>query len=246
MTTPDNYFNVNDEPSRFDGPFQSDPSEKTISEIDGHEDEISTVRDSVLNEPAFTGRLEQAELGAWLSEKRAQCTFLGSSMVTLTAAVIAGPFAVMGAFMAGRQTWFRILYMILFAPVIEEFLKQSGMIYLLEKKPYRIFSSCQFVIAAVISAGLFASFENILYIYFYNNAETFENFGRFCCFRWIVCTSLHVVCSVIASLGLVRVWKKQLADGRAADLAFGFKYFITAMVIHGIYNLTAATINPHF
>jgi RsiW-degrading membrane proteinase PrsW (M82 family) len=167
-------------------------------------------------------------------------------MVTLGAALMAGPFAAMGAFMAGRQTWFRILYLILFAPVIEELLKQSGMIYLLEKKPYRLFSAGQFVIAAIISAAVFASIENLLYIHFYANGQTFENFARFCWFRWTVCTSLHLVCSIIASFGLVRVWKKQLADGRAADLAFGFKYFVAAMAIHGIYNLAAAIINPRF
>lgn len=246
MNAPENYFNVNDEPSQFNGQFRPDPSEKTVPEIDGHEDEISTVRDSVLNEPAFTGQLQQAELGAWLSQKRTQCTFWGSSMVTLTAAIIAGPFAAMGAFMSGRQTVFRILYLILFAPVIEELLKQSGMIYLLEKKPYRIFSGGQFIVAAVISAGVFASIENLLYIHFYSNGQTFESFSDFCCFRWGVCTSLHVVCSVIASFGLVRAWKKQLADGRTADLAFGFRYFVIAMVIHGVYNLAAAIINPKF
>ena len=112
---------------------------------------------------------------------------------------IAGPFAAMGAFMSGRQTVFRILYLILFAPVIEELLKQSGMIYLLEKKPYRIFSGGQFIVAAIISAGVFASIENLLYIHFYSNGQTFESFSDFCCFRWGVCTSLHVVCSVIAS-----------------------------------------------
>ena len=246
MTTSDDFFDINNEPTRFNGRFASDPCEKSVPAIDGHEDEISTVRDSVLNEPAFTGSLQQAQLGLWLSEKRAQCTFFGNSLVTLAAAVIAGPFAAMGALMAGRQTVFRILYLILFAPVVEELLKQSGMIYLLEKKPYRIFSAGQFVVAAIISAGVFASIENLLYIHFYTTGQTFENFSDFCFFRWTVCTTLHVVCSVIASMGLVRVWKKQLADGRAADLAFGFRYFVAAMVIHGAYNLTAAIINPKF
>jgi RsiW-degrading membrane proteinase PrsW (M82 family) len=246
MTAPDNYFDINSEPSQFEGQFQPDPSEQSVPVIDGQEDEISTVRDSVLNEPAFTGRLKQAELGVWLSQKRNQCTFWGNSMVTLAAALIAGPFAVMGAFMAGRQTWFQILYLIIFAPVIEELLKQSGMIYLLEKKPYRIFSTWQFIVAAVISAGVFAAIENLLYIYFYSNGRTFHSFSDFCCFRWAVCTSLHMMCSVIASLGLVRVWKKQLADGRAADLSFGFHYFIAAMAVHGIYNLSAAMINPQY
>ncbi|MEN8128017.1 MAG: PrsW family glutamic-type intramembrane protease [Planctomycetota bacterium] len=246
MTAPEEYFDVNAEPSKFDGRFEPDPKERQVPPIDGHEDEISTVRDSVQNEPAFTGQLQQAELSTWLAQKRAQCTIPGSIFVTLVAAMVAGPFAVVGAFMAGHQTIFRILYLILFAPVIEEFLKQSGMIYLLEKKPYRIFSAGQFIIAAVISAAIFASIENLLYIHFYTDAKQIDNFAGFCCYRWITCTSLHIICSVIASMGLARVWKKQKADGRAVNLAIGFNWFITAMIIHGLYNLAATIVDPHF
>jgi len=246
MTAPDNYFDIHSEPSGFDGRFDPDPTEQEVGPIDAREDEISTIRDSVLNEPAFSGQLQQSELGQWIAQKRAACTMSGNIMVTLAAALVAGPFAVVGAFMAGQQTIFRILYIILFAPVIEELLKQSGMIYLLEKKPYRIFSTGQFLIAAVISAGVFASIENLLYIHFYSNPRMMENFESYCCFRWTVCTALHVVCSVVASLGLVRIWKKQTLDGRAADLAFGFYWFVAAMVIHGLYNLTVTIINPHF
>jgi RsiW-degrading membrane proteinase PrsW (M82 family) len=246
MTAPDNYFDVNAEPAGFNGHFEPDPTEQNVGPIDGHEDEISTIRDSVLNEPAFTGKLQQSELGQWIAQKRAACTLPGNMIITLVAALVAGPFAVAGAFMAGQQTMFRVLYMILFAPVIEELLKQSGMIYLLEKKPYRIFSTGQFIIAAVISAAVFASIENLLYIHFYTHPQMMENFESYCYFRWTVCTALHVVCSVIASFGLVRVWKKQTIDGRAANLAVGFQWFVAAMVVHGLYNLTVAIINPHF
>lgn len=246
MTAPEEYFDVNAEPSRFDGRFEADPTEQAVRPIDGHEDEISTVRDSVLNEPTFTGELRQAELGQWLAEKRSRCTLWGNLWVTLAAALIAGPFAIIGAFVSGQQTFFQILYMILFAPVIEEFLKQSGMIYLLEKKPYRIFSAGQFIVAGAVSALIFATIENLLYIHFYSKGQAMENPASYCCFRWTVCTLLHVSCSVIASMGLVSVWRKQLADGRAADLAFGFRYFLAAMILHGLYNLTVTIVNPHF
>jgi len=246
MSTPEEYFDVNAEPDRFEGAFQPDPTEHEVPPIDGREDEISTVRDSVLNEPAFTGELRQPAIGDWLNKKRAECTLAGNLSVTLAAALVAGPFAVIGAMTSGRQTAFWVLYMILFAPVIEELLKQSGMIYLLEKKPYRIFSAWQFVVAAVISAAIFATVENLLYIHVYVKPEAVENFAAFCRFRWTVCTLLHVTCAAIASLGLMRVWKKQLADGRAADLAFGFWWFVAAMVVHGLYNLSTVIFNPEF
>lgn len=246
MTASNDYFDVNAEPTKFNGRFMPDPTEQAAFSIDGSEDEISTVRDSVLNEPAFTGQLHQPQLGQWLSQKRSECTLAGNLFVTLTAALIAGPFAAIGAVMAGQHTAFRLLYLVLFAPVIEELLKQSGMIYLLEKKPYRVFSSAQFIAAAFISAAFFAAIENLIYIHLYSNAQSVSDFGMYCCYRWSVCTALHVVCSIIASLGLVRVWKKQLADGRAADLAFGFRYFLAAIVIHGLYNLIVTVLLPSF
>ena len=246
MSTPADYFDINAEPANFQGRFSPDPSEQSVPPIDGREDEISTIRDSVSNEPVFTGETKQSELSLWLSQKRAQCTVSGNLAITLIAALVAGPFAIVGAFMMGRQTMYAVLYVILFAPIIEELLKQSGMIYLLEKKPYRLFSAGQFIFAAAISAIIFSAAENLLYIYFYVDPVMLNDPHRFACFRWTVCTLLHVTCSVIASFGLIRVWKKQLADGRAADLAYGFWPFAVAMGVHGAYNLAMALAGPKF
>ena len=246
MTDKNDFFDVNTEPARFDGQFIPDPCEQRVGPIDGHEDEISTVRDSVLNEPVFTGQLKQAHLGEWLAQKRAQCTRSGNLTVTLMAALASGPFAILGAVLAGQQTSFRVLYMVLFAPVIEELLKQSGMIYLLEKRPYRLFSAGQFVAAAVISAVLFSAIENLVYIHIYSGAMSIQDPHAFACFRWTYCTMVHVLCSVIASFGLIQVWKRQRAEGRAADLAHGFWPFAVAMAVHGGYNLTVSLLKIQF
>lgn len=246
MSTPADYFDVNAEPSNFEGRFSPDPTEQTVPFIDGREEEIAALRDSVLNEPAFSGSGTQTELSRWIAQKRSQCTLGGNLTVTLLAALAAGPFAVVGAFMTGRQTIYAVLYTVLFAPVIEELLKQSGMIYLLEKKPYRLFSGWQFILAAGVSAAIFSTIENLLYINVYVNLRALAEPLAFIRFRWTVCTALHVTCSVIASFGLIGVWKKQLADGRAADLSHGFIPFAIAMGLHGLYNLTVTLINPVF
>ncbi|MHC4551516.1 MAG: PrsW family glutamic-type intramembrane protease [Planctomycetota bacterium] len=246
MTTPEDYFDVRSEPVNTNGPMKPDPCEQKVPAIDGREDEISTVRDSVLNEPAFTGELKQAHLGQWLTEKRKACSPAGNWVATLLAGLIGGSFAVIGAFVAGRQTWVTLLYMILFAPIIEELLKQSGMIYLLEKKPFRLSSSAQFIVAAVLSALVFSAIENVLYIHLCSGNPDIKDFQAFTCFRWTWCTLLHVSCSVIASFGLIRVWKRQVAEGRAADLGCAFPAFAVAMGIHGAYNLTMALLNLQF
>lgn len=246
MSTSPDYFDVNAEPVNYPGPFRPDPSESAVPALDGREDEISTVRDSVLNEPVFTGQLKQPELGQWLSYKRSRCTRLGNWSVTLAAALIGGSFAVLGAVVSGGQGLTHALYMTLFAPIIEELLKQSGMIYLLEKKPYRIFSGGQFLVAAAVSALIFSAAENLLYICLYIPISSLDNPGLYSIYRWTVCTLLHLVCSLIASLGLMRVWKIQMKESRAADLSHGFAFFAAAIAIHGFYNLAAALFLPHF
>jgi hypothetical protein len=239
------YFDVSKEPMVFGGAFVPDPAEQLIKPLNGHQDDISTVRDMVYNEPALTGKLEQSQLGEWLEHKRSQCSIGGSLLVTVLAGLVAGPFAVIGVFLSGSQTLFQLVYMILFGPVIEELLKQSGMVYLLEKKPYRLFSAWQFIAAAIISSLIFSAVENLLYINL-SNLEQLTNPQGFILFRWTICTLLHVTCSTIASIGLINVWQKQLSDGRAADLGLAFRYFAAAMGIHGLYNLIVVLINPQF
>lgn len=246
MVKNDDYFDVRNEPWLNEGTFRTDPSERKTPPAAGGDDELTTRQNSVEYEPALTGKLEQPYIGDWIQEQRRRCSFVGNLGVTLLAALIGGPFAVVGAFMAGRQTSVAILYTVLFAPVIEELLKQSGMIFLLEKKPYRLFSAVQFLFAAFISALIFASIENLIYIHLYTVAEELENPANYALFRWTVCTGLHVVCSIIASLGLIRLWKRQQADGRVIDLAWAYPFFAAAMVIHGLYNLTISIWNPTF
>ena len=240
------YFSVRFEPAGGAGKFKPDPSEKKAAKIDAKQDDIAAIRDSVFNEPAITLQKEQYHLKDWIEKKRAECTIAGNLSVALLAAILGGPFAVLGAFMAGRQGWSGLLYMVVFAPVIEEIMKQSGMIYLLERRPYRIFTSWQFVFSALVSALVFATIENLLYIHVYAPQVTLVDHEFYASFRWTVCTALHVCCSAIASIGMIRVWKKQLADGKPADLSVAFRYFLIAIVIHGGYNLAAIFFNRFF
>jgi RsiW-degrading membrane proteinase PrsW (M82 family) len=134
--------------------------------------------------------------------------------------------------MASNRGWYGILYIVIVAPVIEELLKQSGMIYLLEKKPYRVFAAWQFVFSALLSALVFATIENLLYINVYARSADLISHEAFAYFRWTVCTALHMGCSAIASMGMIHVWKKH-------DLSVAFSYFVVAMAVHGCYNFVA-------
>lgn len=240
------YLSASFEPAHRDGEFKADPSEQTAGKTDARQDEIAAIRDSVFSEPAVSSRQERPYLGEWIEKKRAECSVAGNLSVAFLAAILGGPFAVLGAFMAGAQGWYGWLYIVVFAPVVEEFLKQSGMIYLLERKPYRVFAAWQFVFSALVSALIFATIENLLYLHVYVRPVTIAYSRVFVQFRWTVCTAVHAGCSAIASLGMIRVWKKQLSDGKAADISAAFVYFALAIFVHGLYNLLAIFISGLF
>ena len=237
----DSNFSVSEEPWLKKDNYKPDPSESSASKTgNSTTSEIDDIRNSVFNEPGFKKENpEQSEFRKWISVKREQCCYSRSVIITLLAALIGGPFAVIGAIMSGRQTVFAIIYIILFGPVTEELLKQSGMIYILERKPYHIFSKWQLVAGAVIGALFFAVIENLLYTNVYMINIPSENYKFLEAYRWKICTLLHVSCSLIASLGMIRIWQKQMKESKPADLSAGYPFFILAIAVHGTYNLIA-------
>lgn len=240
------YLSARFEPANRDEGFELDPSEKTAEQPDGKQDEIDSIRDSVFNEPALTLNEQGPYLGSWIERKRAECSMAGNLGVAFLAAILGGPFAILGVVMAGARGWYGLLYIVVFAPVVEEFLKQSGMIYLMERKPYRVFAAWQFVFSALVSAFVFATIENLLYVNVYVLPAGVKNPELFAQFRWTICTAVHLACSTIASFGMIRVWKKQLLDGRGADLSVAFPYFAVAIAVHGSYNLAAIFLEKLF
>ncbi len=216
--------------------FKHDPSEYTYVPDEPDQPDVDRIRDSVHSEPF---RDESGEYGEWLDGQQKRTTKFGNIMAALIAGLAAGPFAVIGAFITGQQTSMSIVYLCFFGPIIEELLKQSGMIYLVERKPYRIFSPWQVAMGAALGALVFAVIENIFYTGIYFSQLPKSDAAILSAFRWRVCTSLHVICGVIASLGISRVWRNQCKTHKPAQLSLAFPYFAVAMAVHGIYNLIA-------
>jgi len=238
----DKYFSVEREPALSGGPAKPDPAETRAAPVGDPPSELEALRDSVTGEPALPQYRDPTEWSRWLDQKRAQCSLPGNLAVTVLAAVVAGPFAIFGALYAGQQGWGPGVYAVVFAPVIEELLKQSGMIYVLEKKPYRAFAAWQFLVAALISGLAFGAIENLVYVGRFAAVLSPNELARLAAYRWTVCTSLHVGCAAIASLGLVRVWRKHARQGGPVELAPAVPWFVVAMGLHGLYNLAAVFI----
>jgi len=233
-------FSVRDEPWLKSGGFEADPAEARPASPPGVEEDIDVIRDSVLSEPVYAcnGR-RNAAFGNWLREGSKTTTLAGNLLYTCGAALLSGPFAVLGALIAGRQTTAAVVYAVLFGPVTEELLKQAGMIYLLERAPFRISSRWQLVAGAVIASLAFATIENLMYVHLYFSGLPPDMAATAAAFRWVVCTALHVACGVVASLGLIKTWRSMWACERPASLAVAFPYFLAAMAIHGAYNAVA-------
>lgn len=234
------YFSVHSEPALEGGACRRDPSENR-ADLGNLPTEEEALRDSVANEPALADRQDPERWRAWHERKRRECSLAGNLMVTLAVAVATGPAAVVGAFLAGSQGATQAVYAVVFGPIVEELLKQGGMIYLLERRPYRIFASWQFPFAALAAGLAFATIENLMYLHVYAAGPDsgIEDFEAFAAFRWTVCTALHVVCALIASTGLIRAWRRHLADGQPVDLSAAYPLFAVAMAVHGVYNLVA-------
>jgi hypothetical protein len=54
-----------------------------------------------------------------------------------------------------------------------------------------------------------------------------------------VCVFLHCACSLIAGLGLMKIWSTTMSRRERPDLDAGYPYLVTAIIVHGCYNALA-------
>lgn len=239
------------------GGFEPDPAEDKVARREQSflampVAEIDALRDSVLSEPSLDPGVraglgfEREDFAGWLALRKLRVSFAGLLVVTVLAGLAGGPFAVFGALaksgLGGVSALLWIGYAIVLGPMIEEMLKQSGALFLLERRPYWLKYGWQFPVIALISAGLFATIENVMYINGPLQRLEGDAFVAAVQFRWRYCTLLHVACSLIASVGMWKVWRRQLEDGAPAQLSVGYPWIVTAVICHGAYNLAATTL----
>lgn len=160
----------------------------------------------------------------------------------LTAAAVGavgGVLAVPVIFLYGVVSWIPIFMMVVFGPFSEETLKQGGMIFLLEKRPWSIRYGWQFFLAGTVGGLVFSVLENLLYQYVYLHGLPPEKLAAVMAFRWVVCTFMHVSCTWVSAFGLRRVWLEARERERPCRIADAFPWFAMAMGVHGLYNLSA-------
>jgi len=121
--------------------------------------------------------------------------------------------------------------MVVFAPAVEEVCKPLGVLMMVEKRPHWLRSRVELVVLALLSAGVFASLENVLYLTLYNPGGT----RFYVLWRLVICTGMHLAATFIFSLGLVKAWRQRIA-GKTQTTAALFRYWVAAACLHAAYN----------
>ena len=239
-------FDVFNEPGFTGHTKEPVPFEHSVEPASGstieYQDRLQHIEHSICDEPALadsginTGNTLSYEY--WLADKW-QSTSTGFTwLITIAIACIAGPFAVIAVFMnlsTNQIAYVGVLNLVAFGPMVEEIMKIALVYYIVEKRPYLFHSFIQIIIAACAGGLLFACIENVIYLNKYIESPTVNIIH----WRWTVCTLLHVSCSAIASLGLVRMWMDILERKARPRLELAYPFIIAAIIIHGCYNAAA-------
>jgi len=242
MNRPDDDPSIEHEPHLRDGGFRPDPSEpaarRTVDDARQKQNDDDRVEHTVWDEPGLSRELTGATpsddltYASWLGQRMAETSAGYSWTIAAIIAIAAGPWALFGAFLGGGQTVFGVAMITVFGPVMEETMKVAAALWIVEKKPFLFRSRLQIAVCVLAGALVFAAVENVLYLNVYVK-EPSELLIRW---RWTICVALHMGCSFIAALGLMRIWRSTVENRTRPQLTSGAIYLVTAIVIHGAYN----------
>jgi hypothetical protein len=245
MTKPEHNPGIENEPHLQVPGFTGDPTEEKAARLLGIEQSQATdtdrVEHTVWSEPALSPQLvgqpgeDQLTYERWLEKSIRETDWAKSCWVTLLIALAAGPWGILGAIFSAGASPFVVVMVSVFGPVTEEVIKVAVALWVVEKRPYLFLSSGQILLCAACGGFAFAAIENLVYINIYFPKHTPE----FVAFRWTACVALHVSCSLLAGVGLVRIWNDAIDNRHPPRLTLGVRWFVTAMVVHGLYNLLA-------
>lgn len=151
--------------------------------------------------------------------------------------LFSGVFAIAGSMMSeltnmGLTASIQFVAIAVFAPVIEEVMKTALLLWGVEQKPYWFRSPMQLMIMGACSGFIFAAIENVLYLTVYIDEPSLG----IIVWRWTVCVGLHTGTTMIATLGLVKIWRRVMRTGKFARAEIGARYLFFAILLHGIYN----------
>ena len=235
MSRPPDDHGIEHEPHLRPGGFTPDPSEAKAAVPRARGDDVEhTVWDEPALDPRLSGRTPADALTyeRWLVARHAATSPAKTWAVTFGIILAAGPWALLGALIGSPQLGFQVVMITVFGPLVEEIMKIALALWVVEKHPYLFRSRGQIALCALAGGLVFAVIENLIYLNIYIPDPP----ASLVQWRWTICVALHMGCSFIAAMGLMRIWSgthRRRARPRMAD---GATYFIVAVVVHGAYN----------
>lgn len=199
---------------------------------------------SVWDEPSTAGELTGAPrpdaltYAAWLEAAGRRTTRARRWATVLLVALAAGPWGVIGTIVGSlnlTSLLFDVALAILVAPVVEEISKTAIAQTILEVRPYLFRHPGQLILTGLAGGLAFAATENVMYLRVYIADPP----PGLITWRWTVCVALHMTCSAIASLGLVRSWRNGMTHRRRPRIADAVPWLYFAMFVHAVYNAFA-------
>ena len=178
-------------------------------------------------------RREQSRYSAWQLP-----------ILSVLSGIAGGIFAIPAIFLNGNSSRIQFFIVVFLGPFAEETLKQSGAVFQLEKMRGSLRYPWQFFLSGVLGGAVFGVLENLTYRYVYLAKLPPEKLAAVMTFRWTVCTALHILTTVVSSMGLCRIWRESLEKERPCQLADAFPWFAAATFIHGLYNFSMLLLDP--
>jgi len=228
-------------------PLNVDPSEaKVAASHREYRDDHDSIDDSVFDEPWMRGSATPERAGetyaGWVRQRLAQQNWAGSLGWTIILILAAGPFAILAALYeplgVGVFGVGVFLLYIVIGPTTEEMAKIALLYWTIERRPYRLLRGWQILLIAAAGGLVFATIENMMYLFVYIPDPS----PLLVMWRLVICTLLHVGCSLIAGVGMLMLWRAAQSGPSRPDTAIAFPYLVGAIVAHGIYNAFAILI----
>ena len=151
-------------------------------------------------------------------------------------AMAGGVLGIIGAFFQESQQGVPSAFLAPFfaAPIIEEAVKPVGVYILLAKAPHLLRSRLYTAFLSALGGLSFAVIENLVYLNIYFPEHTQSMVVA----RFVLALPMHMLGSFIVGFGI----NQRLAasvKGEVPLLSGNWKFFIAAMVMHGLYNISA-------
>jgi len=171
-----------------------------------------------------------------VSLQRPQPGSLAGHSLALSLALVGGVLGVIGAFFQEVRGG-GLLIAFAGAPMIEEVLKPAGVYILLIRWPHLLPSQLYNAGLAAISGLSFGIIESAIYV----NVYFPEHSSQLVVYRFTVPLLMHTMTSFIVGFGINQ---RLLASvrGEIPLLAGNRRFFITGIVLHALFNITATVL----